>query len=44
MQEIVENFIKKYNLSCGEKIRYIDLVSEIGELGKEISKAAIMER
>lgn len=39
MQEIVENFIKKYNLSCGEKIRYIDLVSEIGELGKEIIKS-----
>lgn len=36
MQEKVREFIEEYALSCNEKIRYIDLVSEIGELGKEI--------
>lgn len=38
MQTKVDEFISKHNLSCGEKIRYMDLVSEIGELGKEIIK------
>ncbi len=38
MQETVVKFIEKYNLSCDEKIRYMDLVSEVGELGKEIIK------
>ena len=36
MQQIVSNFIQKYNLQTDEQTRYIDLVSEIGELGKEI--------
>jgi len=36
MQEIVGKFIYKYNLQTNEHTRYIDLVSEIGELGKEI--------
>ena len=39
MQQQVEDFIKEYQLSCGEKVRYMDLVSEIGELGKEIIKS-----
>jgi len=36
MQQIVSEFISKYSLQTSEHIRYIDLVSEIGELGKEI--------
>ncbi len=35
----MENFINKYSLKISEKTRYIDLVSEIGELGKEIIKS-----
>ena len=38
MQEQVNDFIDKYCLHINEQIRYIDLVSEIGELGKEIIK------
>ena len=38
MQKAVEAFVKKYQLSGGTSTRYIDLVSEIGELGKEILK------
>ena len=36
MQKTVANFIAEYNLSTDVQTRYIDLVSEIGELGKEI--------
>lgn len=39
MQNKVKKFVEEYNLSCGAAVRYIDLVSEIGELGKEILKA-----
>ena len=38
MQKTVNDFIKKYSLETAPEIRYIDLVSEIGELGKEILK------
>ena len=38
MQKSVETFIQKHRLSCGIQIRYIDLTSEIGELGKELLK------
>ena len=38
MQKLVKDFISKYDLHTNEQIRYIDLVSEIGELGKEIIK------
>ena len=38
IQEIIEEFIKKYNLESSSEIRFIDLTSEIGELGKEILK------
>lgn len=38
MQEKVNQLIKSYHLSCGVQNRYIDLVSEVGELGKEILK------
>ena len=36
MQKTVNAFIHKYNLQADEHTRYIDLISEIGELGKEI--------
>jgi len=36
MQKIVKDFMDKYNLHTNWQIRYIDLVSEVGELGKEI--------
>ena len=39
MQNIVKEFLDNHNLYCGETIRYIDLSSEIGELGKEIIKS-----
>ena len=39
MQNAVNAFLETNELFCGEQIRYIDLVSEIGELGKEIIKS-----
>lgn len=39
MQKTVAAFIQKYNLQSTAEVRYIDLVSEIGELGKEILTA-----
>jgi len=39
MQKLVEGFINKYQLQSDEATRYMDLVSEIGELGKEIIKS-----
>jgi len=39
MQKSVEDFIQKYKLQTNETTRYMDLVSEIGELGKEILKS-----
>ena len=38
IQEKVNDLIKKYNLESSAEIRYIDLVTEVGELGKEILK------
>lgn len=38
IQEEVNEMIKKYDLESSTEIRFIDLVSEIGELGKEILK------
>ena len=39
MQNSVKEFLEKNKLFNSEQIRYIDLVSEIGELGKEIIKS-----
>ena len=39
MQKSAETFIDKYNLRTDISTRYLDLVSEIGELGKEIIKS-----
>jgi len=36
LQKSVKSFILKHNLQANQHIRYIDLVSEIGELGKAI--------
>lgn len=38
IQEEVNEIIKKYDLESSTEIRFIDLVSETGELGKEILK------
>ena len=36
MQNKVKRFLDEYDLHCSKEIRYMDLVSEVGELGKEI--------
>ena len=38
IQEKVNDLVKKYDLENSVEIRFIDLVSEVGELGKEILK------
>lgn len=38
MQKSVTDFLHRFDLSCDAKIRYMDLVSEVGELGKELIK------
>ncbi|MBQ8088760.1 MAG: nucleotide pyrophosphohydrolase [Clostridia bacterium] len=40
MMNKVEEMIDSFHLSCGAEARYIDLVSEIGELGKELLKGS----
>lgn len=39
MQEQVSEFMENYHLNSNETIRYMDLISEAGELGKELLKA-----
>ena len=36
MDLLISSFMENYNLHCSVAARYIDLVSEVGELGKEI--------
>jgi len=36
MMDIVQDFILRHSLQTDVQTRYIDLISEIGELGKEI--------
>jgi len=38
LQHTVSEMVKRYNLTTAIEMRYIDLVSEVGELGKEILK------
>ncbi len=40
MQKAVNEFVLAHRLSCGAQARYIDLTSEVGELGKEILKGS----
>ena len=40
MQTSVSKFIEQYGLHSGPAVRYIDLVSEVGELGKELLKGS----
>ena len=40
MQKAVNEFVLVHRLSCGAQARYIDLTSEVGELGKEILKGS----
>ena len=35
-QEMIKQITNKYNLEISPELRYIDLSSEVGELGKEI--------
>ena len=39
MQKQVKEMVQKYNLEISPELRYIDLTSEVGELGKELLKA-----
>lgn len=39
MQGLVQEMVKKYNLEISPELRYIDLTSEVGELGKELLKS-----
>ena len=34
VQDRVSSLVKKYDLESSVEVRYIDLVSEVGELGK----------
>ena len=36
MQKDVKEFLDKYNLHTSAEVRFVDLVSEVGELGKEL--------
>ena len=38
MQKTVNEMIKKYNLESSTEIKFIDFISEVGELGKELLK------
>ncbi len=40
IQDKVSELVKKYDLESSIEVRYIDLVSEVGELGKEILKSS----
>ena len=40
MQKLVEQFLEENRMQCGETARYLDLVSEVGELGKELLKGS----
>ena len=40
MQEMVSQMVKKYDLETSPEMRYIDLTSEMGELGKELLKGS----
>lgn len=39
MQRLVKEIVERYNLETSIESRYIDLVSEVGEVGKEILKS-----
>lgn len=39
MQGLVKEMVKRYDLETSPELRYIDLTSEVGELGKELLKA-----
>ena len=44
MQHQIRQFINTHGLNCGPESRFIDLASEVGELGKEILKATAYGR
>lgn len=38
MQKRVDEFVARHGMQCGAYARFTDLVSEVGELGKELLK------
>lgn len=40
IQKTVNEMIKKYSLESSIEIKFIDLISEVGELGKELLKGS----
>lgn len=40
LQEQANDFVKKYHLETSPELRYLDLVSEVGEVGKELLKGS----
>ena len=38
MQNVVKKIVTKYDLEIKPELRYVDLVSEVGEVGKELLK------
>ena len=40
LQDAVRAFVVRYNMKTSPEIRFIDLVSEVGELGKELLKGS----
>ena len=40
IQKTVNEMIKKYGLESSIEIKFIDLISEVGELGKELLKGS----
>ena len=40
LQKTVNEFVTQYYLSTSAEMRYIDLVTEVGELGKELLKGS----
>lgn len=40
MQELVSEMVKRYGLETTPELRYVDLTTEVGELGKELLKGS----
>ena len=40
IQELIKHFVKSYDLDMPLENIYVDLVSEVGELGKELNKTS----
>ena len=40
MQGLVSEMVKRYKLEITQELRYVDLTTEVGELGKELLKGS----